>query len=189
LKTCDFINPWGRRNATYWFLEKYAELKVRYPEVSISFIGHSNGTYLAARALELSAVIALERILFAGSVERTGFDWSRFGTKVRSVLNLVATRDAAVAFLPGAFERLRLHLIGVDVGGAGFDGFCVNKHGKSTVVHNLEFLAGGHGVGIREPLWRDIAAFAVDGTLPAQLPCDPAHPRARTALQRGLYLQ
>jgi alpha-beta hydrolase superfamily lysophospholipase len=182
----DFINPWGRRNATYWFLEKYAELKVRYPEAPISFVGHSNGTYLAARALELSPVVAFERILFAGSVVRSGFDWSRFGARVRSVLNLVATRDTVVAFLPGALERWRLYRIGVDVGGAGFDGFSETKQGEATLVHNFEFLAGGHGVGVREPLWRDIAAFALDGTLPDQAPSDPTRPRARTALQRIL---
>jgi pimeloyl-ACP methyl ester carboxylesterase len=190
----DFVNPWGRQDATYWFLERYAELRVHYPDVPISFIGHSNGTYLASRALELSPFVVFERILFAGSVVRTSFDWHRFSGRVRSVLNLVATRDVVVAFLPGAMERLRLDRIGIDVGGAGFYGF--QQHEKSDEaaaeprsdseiqVQNFGYLAGGHGVGVSEPLWGELAAYAVRGELPLQPDGDPTRPRQRHAVER-----
>lgn len=183
----DFMIPWGRQNATYWFLEKYAEIKVRYPDAPISFIGHSNGTYLAARALELSPFVAFERILFAGSVVRTSFDWSRFGARVGTVLNLVASRDGVVAFLPGAFERLGLWRIGVDVGGAGFSGFSQiaakqdGAAGRSgPVVENFRYLVGSHGVGVGEGLWRELAAFAVSGSLPERAPRDENRRARRT---------
>lgn len=52
----DFIRPSGRLDATYWFMERYVQVKAVYPEAKISFIGHSNGTFLAARAMGLYAV-------------------------------------------------------------------------------------------------------------------------------------
>jgi pimeloyl-ACP methyl ester carboxylesterase len=184
----DFMIPWGRRNATYWFLERYAEVRVRYPEAPISFIGHSNGTYIAARALELSPFVVFERVLFAGSVVRTTFDWRRFSGRVRSVLNLVGSRDAVVAWLPGALQGLGLGWIGIDVGGAGFNGFLqetrrddrAESFGDSgPEVQNFRYLAGGHGVGVSEPLWRDLAAYAVRGELPQQREEDHSRPRQR----------
>lgn len=119
----DFIRPWGREDATYWFLEKYAEVRVLFPDARIDYVGHSNGTFLAARALECSPMVRFDRIVFAGSVVRTDFDWARFPGQVGSVLNLVATDDMVVAGLPGAFERLGLGILPVGVGGAGFFGF------------------------------------------------------------------
>jgi alpha-beta hydrolase superfamily lysophospholipase len=109
----DFINFWGRRDAKYWFLEKYAEIGVLYPDAPISYVGHSNGTYIAANALECSKMVRLDRVLFAGSVVRADFDWSRSQGRVRSVLNLIATADWVLARLPGAFERLGLRLLRV----------------------------------------------------------------------------
>lgn len=190
----DFVNPWGRQDATYWFLERYAEVRMRYPDVPISFIGHSNGTYIAARALELSPFVVFERILFAGSVVRTSFDWHRFNGRVRSVLNLMATRDVVVAFLPGAMERLRLDRVGIDVGGAGFYGFQQHQQpgevaaepssDSEVQIQNFGYLAGGHGVGVSEPLWRELAGYVVRGELPKQLDGDPTRPRQRQAVAR-----
>jgi len=178
----DFINPWGRRDATYWFLEKYAEVKVMYPHAPVSFIGHSNGTFLAAHALASCPMVALERIAFAGSVVRTDYDWYGLGARVQGVLNLVATADWVVACLPGAFERLGLR--GLDVGGAGFDGFAQSFAGsRGPEVRNFCYVAGGHGAGIGEDMWRDLAAYIVEGTVPAQPVGDPRRPRARRRWQ------
>lgn len=143
--------------------------------------------YIAARTLELSPFVFFERVIFAGSVVRTSFDWRRFSGRVRSVLNMVASGDAVVAFLPGAMERLGLARIGIDVGGACFYGF--QQHAKSrdaaaepsgdseVQVHDFHYLAGGHGVGVSEPLWGDLAAYAVRGELPQQFQGDPIRPR------------
>lgn len=181
----DFINPWGRRDAVYWFLEKYCEVRILYPSAKISYVGHSNGTFLAARALELCEMVELQKIVFAGSVVRTNFDWQRFTGRVGSVLNLVATRDWVVACLPGAFERLGLRFFGV--GGAGFAGFREQGcHDGNPAVRNLRFLDGGHGVGISELMWKDIARFVVDDNdiMPAQRADDSSRPRARSRSAR-----
>ncbi|MBK1632636.1 hypothetical protein CKO31_18190 [Thiohalocapsa halophila] len=190
----DFIVPWGRRDATYWFLEKFAEIRIRYPDAPVSFIGHSNGTYLAAHALELSPFVALRRVVFAGSVVRTSFDWARFGARVGEVLNLVASRDRVVAYMPGAFERLGLGRLGVDVGGGGFEGFTASEGSAtptadgspSPKVHNFRFVAGDHGAGVSESMWRDLAAFALEGTLPEQRAGDPLRPAERTPREQRI---
>lgn len=163
----DFINFWGRRDATYWFLEKYAEIRVLYPDAPISYIGHSNGTYIAANALACCAMVRLDRILFAGSVVRTDYDWTRLAGRASSVLNLVATADWVVACLPGAFQQLGLRFFGV--GGAGFYGFKEPTTEQGPEVRNFRFLEGGHGVGVSEPLWRDIANYMIDGRLPPRI--------------------
>jgi hypothetical protein len=163
----DFVNPWGRRDATYWFLERYAEVKRLWPEAQVSYIGHSNGTYLAANALEICSMVAFERVVFAGSVVRTDYAWSDRGERVGKVLNLIATADMVVAALPGAFERLGLRRL--NVGGAGVEGFSdLHPGDQGTRVDNFKFVAGGHGAAIEEPMWQDLARYVVDGTRPAQ---------------------
>ncbi len=166
----DFVNPWGRETATRWFLEKYAEVKVRWPDARISYIGHSNGSYLAARALRDCPMVALRRVAFAGSVVRTDYPWHERGRQVESVLNLAASADWVVACLPWAFERLGLR--GLDVGGAGFQGFSPPESvgaaaAEHPQVHNFCYVEGGHGAGIAEPMWPALAAYVVDGTIPS----------------------
>ena len=45
-----FILPWIRRQKVEWFMDMYVDVKARYPIATMHFVGHSNGTYLAARA-------------------------------------------------------------------------------------------------------------------------------------------
>ncbi|RYD66470.1 MAG: alpha/beta fold hydrolase, partial [Sphingomonadales bacterium] len=40
-----------RRAKTAWLMDRYVEARARYPEAKIHFVCHSNGTYLAVRAL------------------------------------------------------------------------------------------------------------------------------------------
>jgi hypothetical protein len=177
----DFVNFWGRLDATYWFLEKYAEIRVLYPDVPISFIGHSNGTFLAAHALRLSPMVLLDRVVFAGCVVRTDFKWSDIKGRASSVLNLIATSDLVVACLPGAFQRLGLRFFGV--GGAGFDGFDDLTAHTGPAVRNFRYLDGGHGVGVSEEMWRPIAAYVVDGTMPNAAGDNPLYRRERSSRQ------
>ncbi|MBU0499654.1 MAG: hypothetical protein KJ558_03535 [Gammaproteobacteria bacterium] len=177
----DFINFWGRLDATYWFLDKYAEIRVLYPDVPISFIGHSNGTFLAAHALRLSSMVMLDRVVFAGCVVRTDFDWPCIKGRASSILNFVATSDWVVAFLPGAFQRLGLRFF--DVGGAGFDGFGDRPNPGGPAVCNFRYLLGGHGVGVSEPMWRPIADYVVNGVLPDANEHNPIFRRQRTPAQ------
>ncbi|MBI1382462.1 MAG: hypothetical protein GC161_15395 [Planctomycetaceae bacterium] len=171
----DFVRPFGRERATRWFMEKYADLKSHNPDADITFVGHSNGTYIAARALELCPAIRFRRMLLAGSVVRRSFPWSRHRSQAPDVLNFVATRDVVVAFLPAVFERLRLPSLDVGGGGVwGFDEFSSNDPPATAQGHNVTYVRGGHAAAISQDYWRAIADFAVDGTKPKATAPRPA---------------
>jgi len=42
-----------RRAKVEWLMDQYTEDKAKYPNAQFSFMGHSNGTYLLAKALEV----------------------------------------------------------------------------------------------------------------------------------------
>jgi pimeloyl-ACP methyl ester carboxylesterase len=176
----DFVKPGGRERAAYWFMERYADVKSHFPHAKVSFVGHSNGTYIAARALELCPAISFDSVVFAGSVVRRDFCWARFPGRVRRVLNYVGSGDGVVAFLPAVFERFRLRWL--DVGGAGAFGFkeaepppAVARPLRNAAVDPVEltefrFVAGGHGAAITAQFWPEIARFVLLGTPPSRQP-------------------
>jgi hypothetical protein len=148
-------------------------------------VGHSNGTYLVARALKDYPAARFNRIVFAGSVVRSDYDWAAIAEpaegelcqarRVEKVLNYVATRDWVVAAFPKAMQLYRW----TDLGGAGHDGFntafqlCQAHSIEAAVdalqnerVLQLEYVEGRHDAAIRETHWGDIASFVVHGTLP-----------------------
>jgi hypothetical protein len=65
-----FIWPWIRREKVEWLMDEYVSAVSRYPRAEFSYVGHSNGTYLVARALQDYPALHLRNVLFAGSVVR-----------------------------------------------------------------------------------------------------------------------
>jgi hypothetical protein len=152
-----FSLPWTRREKVEWFLDLYVDALSRHPSAEMVFVGHSNGTYLLAKALSLCPSVRFDRVLFAGSVVRRNYDWPSRIAQAEQVVNLVATADWVVASFPRAFEILPLQ----DLGGAGHDGFrTLSKEA------NRKYVPGNHSAGIREEVWDDIAVFAVSGEQP-----------------------
>jgi pimeloyl-ACP methyl ester carboxylesterase len=180
----DFVKPGGRKHATHWFMERYADVRSHFPNAAISFVGHSNGTYIAAHALEICPAIRFERIVFAGSVVRQDYPWGRRQDQVKSVLNYVGNADSVVAFLPAVFEYFGLRWL--DVGGAGAFGFADTNSpparrrllgtGPDPVeLTEVRFVSGGHGAAIDEQFWPEIATFVLTN----QPPSRPSVPRGR----------
>lgn len=175
----DFANTFERERATRWFLEMYSEIKAYFPEAQISFVGHSNGTYLACHALEICSCLRFKNMVLAGSVVKSKFNWVKYIGRVDNVLNYVASNDLVVALLPASFEKLRLNFL--NVGGAGFYGFKNIKSDlkryqsnlSSSGVHqlfdltrknqlnlmNYRYVKGGHGAAIGENFWEEISSF------------------------------
>lgn len=173
----DFVKPGGRKRATYWFMERYADVRSHFPNAVVSFVGHSNGTYIAANALALCPAIRLERIVFAGSVVRQDYAWALRQHQVKSVLNYVGNSDSVVAFLPAAFEYLGLRWL--DVGGAGAFGFADASPSPATrrllgaepnqvELTEVRFVSGGHGAAIDEEFWPEIASFVLTNNPPSR---------------------
>jgi hypothetical protein len=147
-----FLFPSVRRKKVEWLVEEVLVAHARYPNAKLSYIGHSNGTYLLAKALEVYAEVEqfkFDRVVFAGSVVRSDYDWDK--KRVTSVLNLVANRDWVVAFFPQMFELIPIQ----DLGSAGHNGF-------SRVEYNREYADGGHGAGIQNTFWDPIANFILN---------------------------
>ncbi|HEX5055638.1 MAG TPA: alpha/beta hydrolase [Gammaproteobacteria bacterium] len=155
-----FLFPWYRRQKVEWLMDQYTEALARYPNASFSYVGHSNGTYLLAKALELYPCCRFENVVFAGSVVKRDYNWQRFikdSKQVSAVLNFVATGDWVVAFFPKLFQLLPRH----NLGSAGHDGFEITE--PSSGVYQAKFVKGGHGAAIEEPIWDTIADFVITG--------------------------
>jgi pimeloyl-ACP methyl ester carboxylesterase len=158
-----FLLPSQRRKKVQWLMDQYVEARSLYPNARFSYVGHSNGTYLVAKALVDYPSCRFDRIVFAGSVVRTDYDWGRHiaGGRVEAVLNYVATADWIVAVLPGAWEMVNLQ----DLGSAGHNGF-KELHPK---IFQTRFVRGGHSCAREEDNWTDIAKFIV-AEVPQQEP-------------------
>jgi pimeloyl-ACP methyl ester carboxylesterase len=171
-----FIFPWYRRQKVEWLMDQYTEALARYPKANISYVGHSNGTYLLAKALEIYPCCHFENVVLAGSVVNQGYPWQSLMEKhheehaeqeqkphrkqeprVKAILNFVATRDWVVAFFPKLFQIFQLQ----DLGSLGHDGFGIKPLGEN--IYQAEWVVGGHGAAIEEPMWDTIADFVITG--------------------------
>lgn len=158
-----FLLPWIRRQKVEWLMDEYVDARSRFPKAKFSYVGHSNGTYLIARALQDYPAACFSNVLFAGSVVRRNYDWAGFiaAKRVGKVVNMVATRDWVVALFPQGLEPLRRFF---DLGGAGFGGF--DQFPKVTGLSEVQYVIGGHSAGLVETQWKRIADFIVHGTVP-----------------------
>ncbi len=162
-----FVLPWIRRWKSEWLMDRYVEVCARYPKADISFVGHSNGTYLLARALADYPAAYFKRVVLAGSVIRRDFDWDKWLTResasrpprVSEVLNYVATRDWVVAIFSKAFQPLDFF----DLGSAGHDGFDQYEPGGRLRLSESHYIEGSHSAALTETQWDDIARFIVRG--------------------------
>jgi pimeloyl-ACP methyl ester carboxylesterase len=161
-----FVLPWIRRGKVEWLMDAYVGARARFPSATFSYVGHSNGTYLIARALEDYPAVQFRNVLFAGSVVRRDYDWNKLlsTNRIEKLLNVVATRDWVVAVFPMGLEPFRKRF---DIGGAGFAGF--NQALPAPTPSNLvevRYVNGGHSAGLAETQWSKIAKFIVNGDVP-----------------------
>ena len=162
-----FVLPWIRRQKVEWLMDQYVASSAQFPKAEFNYVGHSNGTYLAARALEDYPAANFKHVFFAGSVVRRNYDWLSLvsARRVGKIHNVPAAADWVVALLPKSVERWKK----IDLGGAGFDGF--HDAGKDpNITQPIGFANGKHSAAIAESQWPHIAAFIVDGTVPPALP-------------------
>ncbi|MBR0779245.1 hypothetical protein JQ625_30885 [Bradyrhizobium diazoefficiens] len=162
-----FVLPWIRRQKVEWFMDQYVAAATQFPNADFSYVGHSNGTYLAARALKDYADAHFKHVFFAGSVVRRDYDWLDLlsAARVKKIHNVPAAADWVVALLPKSVEGWKK----IDLGGAGFDGF--DQAGKHPDLTQPTLFANGkHSAAIAESQWEHIARFIVHGTVPPELP-------------------
>jgi pimeloyl-ACP methyl ester carboxylesterase len=157
-----FVLWWIRKGKAEWLMDQYTEARAHYPEARFSYVGHSNGTYLVARALKDYPAARFRRIVLAGSVVRRDYRWMELIDKgrVEKVLNYVATGDWVVGWFTNGMQLIRI----LDLGGAGHVGF--REASPDGPVHQVCYIKGAHGAGHEERHWPDIARFIVSGCVP-----------------------
>lgn len=157
-----FLRPGARQEKVEWLMDQYTRAKARYPKAAFSFVGHSNGTYLLAKALHDYPAVKFKYVLFAGSVVRTDYDWANLEQRVDAAFNVRASEDWVVGWFPHALETANLQ----DVGGAGFLGFT-----KPGIDQMPGYVIGGHSSALGEVWWDSIAGFVLHGRFdPPQSP-------------------
>jgi len=105
----------------------------RFPEARICIVGHSFGTYLIAESLKkISDRLNIDRIILAGSVLQSDYDWTDIINKhnIKSVTNECASKDSALVFS---------HFFAKGLGMAGIEG--LSPHGGIIINRHFE---GGH---------------------------------------------
>ena len=160
-----FLFRVARRHYVGWLMDQYVTARASYPNAQVCFVGHSNGTYLAARALQDCQAVHFERVVFAGSVVRPDYDWlsvlstlaptvahSQTGLRpqVGRALNYVATGDWVVALAPRALMTIAIS----DLGDAGFSGFPAHDG-----LCQIEWVPGAHSAALAVRHWDEIADF------------------------------
>jgi hypothetical protein len=154
------------------FVDDYTEAVAASgnPDVTVDFVGHSNGTYLLAAALEQYRSVRVSKVVFANSVVPQAYGWNgRDRWQVTGpIRNYMAAGDWVVAVFPRLFE---LHTSLGNLGSAGFKGFL-----EPPAVDGNVLLHGSHGAGIAAANWKPIADFLfADGRAPnAQEAREPA---------------
>lgn len=159
----------GKKKKVAWLVDLYIEARRKYPNAKFSYIGHSHGTFLAVKALDLHDEICFERIAFAGSVVNRGYDWAKLLelNRVSRVLNFSASADWVVGIFPKLAQIKPIGLImGQELGSAGCDPF--NDSDKDSRVINNEYIKGSHGAAIKEQNWDELARFVVKNEIPPE---------------------
>lgn len=157
-----FFLPLLRKRRTRWFKETYSYYLSRNPGATFHFIGHSNGTYLLGHSLKNLPDMHFARVILAGSVLPTNFNWrSRLGTQVQEIWNHRAQRDVPVAILCAALRGLGMK----DIGTGGYDGF-----ESIPEIHECCYHLGGHGAALEKLSLPSLIAHLVEKESPL---CEP----------------
>jgi hypothetical protein len=171
-----FILHWDRQKNVRRFMDEYTENLARFPHAKrLDFIGHSNGTYILASALQRYSTLYVNNVLFAGSVVPKRYPWRQLvdAKRVSKIYNMVATSDWVVALFPRFFEQIAEWLGetsvkgAFDIGSAGFRGF--DDSGRLDPNHRIvdaKFVSGTHSSAfdLREsPKMHAVVQFAISG--------------------------
>ena len=174
-----FLISYLRQNKVEWLIDKYIENKALYPNARFHYVGHSNGTYLLAKALEDYPWCQFHHIAFAGSVVTENYNWQEKidRQQVKKMLNFVATGDWVVGIFPNLMGKFPFWRY---LGGAGYNGFNFNQNKSENqyceyetnaeqTIHQLKFICGNHGAALTEENWEIIADFIVKGEIDLEL--------------------
>jgi pimeloyl-ACP methyl ester carboxylesterase len=165
-----FLIYWDRQRNVRWFMDQYTQAKAMYPNLeTVDFVGHSNGTYILASALQQYSVLEVRNVLFAGSVVPVHYNWEAPINARRvtgKIWNVCADTDWVVAIFPQFFQQIsdwfkipapRVGLL--DIGSAGYRGFRTSVSSEGT-LSNVKYISGGHGAAFEPSTVNRVEAIA-----------------------------
>ncbi|MEO1523920.1 MAG: hypothetical protein AAFX06_00710 [Planctomycetota bacterium] len=148
-----FLIGSAREKYVKWLMDEITELRAQYPNATFDFVGHSNGTYLFAKAISDYESLRVRHVVFAGSVVNHGYDWGKLlpenRNQVQHVVNITADKDWVVGLFPRAFEVLHYRqAYWQPIGAAGYTGFAAAEkhpdfvtqfqiHGEHSAFHDI----------------------------------------------------
>jgi pimeloyl-ACP methyl ester carboxylesterase len=152
-----------RQKNVRWFMDEVTDLVARFPNLEeLHFIGHSNGTYVVASALEKYQALKVNRAVLAGCVLRRDYKWSERTGRVGRVRNYVGADDWVVGLAPKLFELPLFKLLNKDIGSAGFDGFTDGFLRGMETYYVKEGPRGGHAAALEPDNVASIVDFIIN---------------------------
>ncbi len=152
----------ARQKNVRWFMDEYTEQIATYPNPNskVSFVGHSNGTYILASALRKYTTMRMHRVSLAGSVVFREYPWDQIileEGRVEKLRNDLASADWVVGLFPKLFDQMNWS----DIGSGGFDGFNDNAGNE----FEGRYYKGGHSAAIAPENQESIATFILTGQI------------------------
>lgn len=176
-----FLSNRARQYCVRTLVDRYVQLRIKYPNATFHAIAHSNGTFAVGRALQEYRFVRFERVYFAGSVLSEQFEWQLLlrgdAPKTKRVLNLCTDGDTPVGVLCWALSSLDVVYGALGTGGSG--GFQqATDDLRSTPTAEMpmawnEWIVGNHNSGVRRNNFSSIAAFIRTGLPQRERPIDP----------------
>jgi hypothetical protein len=149
-----FLLSGKRHRNVRWFVDRYTEDVAKYPNLEeVDYVGHSNGSFILANALDRYRFIHIKRVAVMGSVVPCDYPWEG---RVGVVRNYVGETDYVVAIFPRLFEWLGIG----DIGSSGFNGFARDF----AQQNETKYIRGGHGGALVDSNIQSVVDFLIEGT-------------------------
>ncbi len=149
-----FLSTTARNQLVPWLVDEISDKLARHPRATISYAGHSNGTYVLGETLKRLPRLQLNNVYLGASVLPTDYPWEEVIDDLQQVKHLrcdMGTEDWPVGVICKGLNELGVQSIGA----GGADEF---KYGNLDYVAYNRF-RGGHGAMLAEANIDSIARF------------------------------
>jgi len=149
-----FLSTAARNQLVPWLVDEISDKLARHPRATISYAGHSNGTYVLGETLKRLPRLQLNNVYLAASVLPTDYPWEEVIDDLQQVKHLrcdMGTEDWPVGVICKGINELGVKSLGA----GGADEF---EYGNMDYVAYNRF-RGGHGAMLTNTNVDSIARF------------------------------
>lgn len=149
-----FLSTTARNQLVPWLVDEISDKLARHPRATISYAGHSNGTYVLGETLKRLPRLQLNNVYLGASVLPTDYPWKEVIDDLQQVKHLrcdMGTEDWPVGVICKGLNELGVQSLGA----GGADEF---EYGNLDYVAYNRF-RGGHGAMLTNSNIDSIARF------------------------------